>query len=115
MLRVIDSVWVEHLTTMQNLRESIGLQAYGQRDPLVMYKRESRNLFDAIINKIGQGIAQNIFNVSKIANLKGYKSQPKISQQNSNQIGSVNSHTRIGRNDPCTCGSGKKYKRCHGS
>ena len=115
MLRIIDSVWVEHLTTMQNLRESIGLQAYGQRDPLVMYKRESRNLFDAIINKIGQGISQNIFNVSKIANLKGYQSQPKISQQNSNQIGSVNSYTRIGRNDPCTCGSGKKYKRCHGS
>ena len=115
MLRIIDSVWVEHLTTMQNLRESIGLQAYGQRDPLVMYKRESRNLFDIIISKIGQGISQNIFNVSKIANLKGYKSQPKISQQNSNQIGSVNSSPRIGRNDPCTCGSGKKYKRCHGS
>ena len=115
MLRVMDSVWVEHLTTMQNLRESIGLQAYGQRDPLVMYKRESRNLFDSIIEKIGQGISHSIFNVSNIANSRDYKIQNKTPINSSSNTGSKVTNSRIGRNDPCPCGSGKKYKRCHGN
>ncbi len=115
MLRVMDSVWVEHLTTMQNLRESIGLQAYGQRDPLVMYKRESRNLFDTIIEKIGQGISHSIFNVSNIANSRDYQTQNKTPITNSTNNTSTISNSRIGRNDPCPCGSGKKYKRCHGN
>tara|TARA_Y100001934_G_scaffold278505_1_gene379876 strand:- start:585 stop:1919 length:1335 start_codon:yes stop_codon:yes gene_type:complete len=115
MLRVMDSVWVEHLTTMQNLRESIGLQAYGQRDPLVMYKRESRNLFDSIIEKIGQGISHSIFNVSNIANSKDYKIQNKTPINSSSNTASKVNNSRIGRNDPCPCGSGKKYKRCHGN
>ena len=115
MLRVMDSVWVEHLTTMQNLRESIGLQAYGQRDPLVMYKRESRNLFDTIIEKIGQGISHSIFNVSNIADSRDYKVQNKMPITNSNSNASQITNSRIGRNDQCPCGSGKKYKRCHGN
>ena len=115
MLRVMDSVWVEHLTTMQNLRESIGLQAYGQRDPLVMYKRESRNLFDIIIEKIGQGISHSIFNVSNIANSRDYKFQNKKSISNASNTEYKMTNTRIGRNDQCPCGSGKKYKKCHGN
>ncbi len=115
MLRVMDSVWVEHLTTMQNLRESIGLQAYGQRDPLVMYKRESRNLFDLIIEKIGQGISHSIFNVSNIATSRDYTFQNKKTISNASNTESKVSNTRIGRNDQCPCGSGKKYKRCHGN
>ena len=115
MLRVMDSVWVEHLTTMQNLRESIGLQAYGQRDPLVMYKRESRNLFDIIIEKIGQGISHSIFNVSNIATSRDYTFQNKKTISNASNTESKMSNTRIGRNDQCPCGSGKKYKRCHGN
>ena len=114
MLRVMDSVWVEHLTTMQNLRESIGLQAYG-RDPLVMYKSQSRNLFDTLIEKIGQGISQSIFNVSNIADSRDYKIQNKMPITNSSSNTTGITSSRIGRNDQCPCGSGKKYKRCHGN
>ena len=115
MLRFIDVNWIQHLTSMEQIRQGTGLYAFGQRDPLVMYKRESRNLFDTIIEKIGQGISHSIFNVSNIANSRDYKIQNKTPINSSSNTGSKVTNSRIGRNDPCPCGSGKKYKRCHGN
>jgi preprotein translocase subunit SecA len=127
MLRFIDSNWVPHLTTMENLRQGIGLYAYGQRDPLVMYKKEGRDKFEALLERIQYDIVHSIYNVtgnqlsrgkSPVANQKSsIRNSGTVtqSQQESgmDQSSSSTSH-KVGRNDPCPCGSTKKYKRCHG-
>ncbi|MBI4201749.1 MAG: preprotein translocase subunit SecA [Chloroflexi bacterium] len=137
MLRVIDSHWVEHLTAMQNLRESIGLQAYGQRDPLVMYKREAHDFFDQLLERIQHDIVHMIFHMAPAQNQSAPPPVPSANQAAraaaesrvtspsvmANVMGArerqlhqpSNGHRKLGRNDPCYCGSGKKYKRCHGA
>ncbi len=133
MLRSLDTLWVEHLDTIQLLRSGIGLQGYGQRDPLVEYKREARRLFDNLLNAIRSQIAHTIYKVS-IAKKPGepQNSQPLLVEQKSEvqafsgqeQVKQEQIMTpkptdeegnKIGRNDPCYCGSGKKYKKCHGA
>ncbi len=129
MLRVIDSNWVRHLTSMENLRQGIGLYAFGQRDPLVMYKKEGRELFDNLLTRIQYDIVHAIFHVGIVgAQQNGQAKGPRKGGANAQQrpmtkvlTGSrqqqpVDAGTRkVGRNEPCPCGSGKKYKRCHGA
>ena len=103
MLNTLDTLWMNHLEDMEYLRDSVRLRAYGQRDPLVEYKNESRKLFKDLLLNFEAQVATIILKVQppqkKIENLK---------------LKIENSQPKVGRNDPCPCGSGKKYKRCHG-
>lgn len=101
LLRIIDTLWVEHLETMEYMRSSVGLRAYGQRDPLVEYKNEGSRLFKALEAAIRSYYCQLAMGVQI--------------QQNAAKPGVAMAEKKeVGRNDPCPCGSGKKYKRCHG-
>jgi len=101
MLRVIDRLWMEHLTEMEHLRQGIGLRAVGQEQPLVVYKREGHASFEALLAGIQHDVAHSIYHVG-IA-----KEAPKKKE-------AVMAGKKVGRNDPCPCGSGKKYKHCCG-
>jgi len=138
-LRSIDTLWVEHLTAMDKLRTGIGLQGYGQRDPLVEYKREAFGLFNNLIDSIRKKVVYSIFKITLKRNTVGAGPRPGESQkvfeeqkkgyqpfqkqvENRQKQAPVLSNkpkdsrgNRIGRNDPCYCGSGKKYKKCHGA
>ncbi|OHA97318.1 MAG: preprotein translocase subunit SecA [Candidatus Zambryskibacteria bacterium RIFCSPHIGHO2_12_FULL_38_34] len=120
-LQTFDMFWVEHLEVMDYLRGSVNLRAYGQRDPLVEYKKEGLKLFKEMEESIENAILGNIARVNEaVADLSA---QRDIENQalkitgvtNSQNIGSTpNQNKDIGRNDPCWCGSGKKFKKCHG-
>jgi len=110
MLHTIDNLWVEHLTAMENMREGIGLVAVGQRDPLVAYKTEGHNQFQNLLSAIQHDVAHTIYHVS-IAKQEAPQKPPTPAQAGGKQkVGGK----KIGRNDPCPCGSGKKYKHCCG-
>ena len=128
MLRIIDSHWVQHLTNMENLRQGIGLQAYGQRDPLVMYKKEGHETFQNMQAQIQGDIVHTIFHIGpQPADGRGRKNGQvkKATRQEKSVMANVvgrrsqeaasTSARKVGRNEPCPCGSGKKYKRCHGA
>ncbi len=103
MLRIIDEHWKEHLTAMDHLRQSVGLQSVRQIDPLVVYKKEGGAYFDSLMAGIKHDITHMIFKV----NLE------KREVQKPQKVAVPAGH-KIGRNDPCPCGSGKKYKHCCG-
>jgi len=128
-LRVLDTFWIEHLENMEHLRDSVRLRAYGQQDPLVEYKNEGRKMFQRLLIETERVIAENIlkadlhpaaatqiradnnadsrrFNQRFISGRGAERRQESASNQRANR--------KIGRNDPCPCGSGKKYKRCCG-
>ena len=115
-LQIVDNYWMEHINTMSHLREGIHLRGYGQEDPLRAYTIEGYNMFDDMLQRIDKDISitllkaqirQNIERVDNTKNIRtnetesGDKPQPKRVK-------------KIGRNEPCWCGSGKKYKNCHG-
>jgi preprotein translocase subunit SecA len=110
LLRIIDMLWVEHLETMEYMRSSVGLRAYGQRDPLVEYKNEGARLFKALEDVIRGYYCQLALGVQIEQNSK--EQNNKKFENRESEI--ENSRPKIGRNDPCWCGSGKKFKKCHG-
>lgn len=103
-LRILDMFWLEHLENMEYLRESVRLRAYGQKDPLVEYKSEGHKMFKEMLDQIQDGIGHTILSVD----ISKTPVQPQPIQQG------AESKNKVGRNDPCPCGSGKKYKKCHG-
>ncbi len=116
MLRTMDNLWIEHLTMVEYMRQGIGLQAMAQRDPLVAYKREGHNLFQNLLSNIQHDVVHTIYRVGIVkkeapqrapvaarAGVGGGEKQPR-------KVGGK----KIGRNEPCPCGSGKKYKHCCG-
>ena len=112
MLSVIDNKWREHLSEMDYLRAGIGLRAMGQRDPLSEYQREAYDLFTDLVDSVKKDAVKYLFHVEI--------SQPKTEPQRVAPLptgGPVKQATsdKVGRNDPCPCGSGKKFKRCHGA
>ena len=108
MLRVIDRLWMEHLTAMEHMRQGIGLRAAGQQDPLGVYKREGHALFDALLASIQHDVAHSIHHVGITKNVTASEAkQPRKKTP-------VLAGKKVGRNDPCPCGSGKKYKYCCG-
>tara|TARA_Y100000996_G_scaffold414400_1_gene405159 strand:+ start:5735 stop:8392 length:2658 start_codon:yes stop_codon:yes gene_type:complete len=115
----IDTNWIQHLTTMENLRQGIGLQSIGQRNPLVMYKKESHELFSALEDKIQSDVANAIFKIEYINSISTTqhthtKNTAQSASATSQNIKVKNAHTvKMGRNEPCHCGSGKKFKKCH--
>lgn len=115
MLRIVDNRWIRHLTDLDELREGIGLRAFAQMDPLVAYKREASEMYADLVASISHDIAYSIFHVQ----LMSRPVAPPVRQIQTNrsegaaQPVRATSKQQIGRNDPCWCGSGKKYKQCH--
>ena len=122
MLRAIDENWVQHLTSMENLRQGIGLQAVGQRDPLVMYKKEGHELFQGLQEKITSDVIHSLFRLRSLdpasaSELNTNRKARRSKSVNENRVKtkaptSGTASSKIGRNQQCPCGSGKKYKRC---
>ncbi|MEX2237239.1 MAG: preprotein translocase subunit SecA [Dehalococcoidia bacterium] len=154
MLRTIDSHWIDHLTAVDDVRSGIGLRAYGGNDPVVVFKREARDMWDQLLESIRHTVARNILNVTVTqqqpvrrpaippvngdgANLQAVKA-PGSATSNAEEtpepvgaaaavqsrqvrtdgrparVQTVVAGPKVGRNDPCPCGSGRKYKKCHG-
>ncbi|MGI6367374.1 MAG: preprotein translocase subunit SecA [Anaerolineae bacterium] len=118
LLRVIDMRWIRHLTALDELRNGIGLRAIGQRNPLVEYKREAFQAFEELMTQIQSDVAQNLFNI-QLTQRSEAAARPRLSYSGSSAAGSDKPSPRrrrpaeaVGRNDPCPCGSGKKYKHC---
>ncbi|NLJ34462.1 MAG: preprotein translocase subunit SecA [Firmicutes bacterium] len=117
MLRVVDSKWMEYLDAIDELREGIGLRAYGQRDPFLEYTRESHEMFQSLIARIQEDIVRYAFKV-RVAGEGAQPRQRAVVAANRGGEGApakpVRRGRKIGRNAPCPCGSGKKYKYCCG-
>jgi preprotein translocase subunit SecA len=117
MLNAVDNHWIRHLTDLDGLREGIGLRAYGQVDPLVAYKKEAHEMYAGLLSEIQSNIVHQIFHVELArepapAAFRGrmVAHRGDMAQQPQQP---VRSRPTTGRNDPCWCGSGKKYKHCH--
>ena len=135
-LKVVDSKWMEHIDSMDALKNGIGLRAYGQKDPVVQYRIEGGQMFDEMIAQIKLEVTKFMLHVAKTENKIERQSGVKITSQGlDNSIASAmnvegesapktsgnskpepikNEEPKVGRNDPCPCGSGKKYKQCCG-
>ena len=109
-LSVIDNKWREHLSEMDYLRAGIGLRAMGQRDPLVEYQREAYLLFSDLVDSVKRDTVRYLYHVQIVE-----PGPVKPAPQPLGPTKSAPTANGVGRNDPCPCGSGKKYKRCHGS
>ena len=116
MLQMIDNLWVRHLTDLDNLREGIGLRAYGQQDPLLAYKKEAHEMYQDLLVTIQHDIVHRIFRPVEIR-----IQRPRPMREMRTNLGGEETRRpvkavegKVGRNDPCPCGSGKKYKHCHG-
>lgn len=125
LLQNVDSHWKDHLLSMDHLKEGIGLRGYGQEDPLVAYKREAHQLFDDMIYRIKRDTVRMMFQIQirqeeEVEELKReQESQPMYyggggESSSSSSAKTVKNKQKVGRNDPCPCGSGKKYKKCCG-
>ena len=148
MLQIVDAQWKDHLYSLDHLKEGIGLRGYGQRDPLIEYKKESFDLFQAMKDRVDEEIVRYLWWLRPIATeggepvparpirrpraplvLSGSEAPPQASPfgapraQQPARVGGDDAtpktvrrdEPKVGRNDPCPCGSGKKYKKCHGA
>ena len=120
LLRAVDEKWMDHIDAMDQLKYGIGLRAYGQKDPVVEYKREGFDMFDEMIRNIQQDTVKMLLHIKK-ENIVVQRQQ--VARETSAIHGETQrtrqpkkrEATKVGRNDPCPCGSGKKYKKCCGS
>ena len=128
MLRTIDTLWKDHLLAMDSLREGIGLRGYGQKDPLIEYKREGFDMFAAMMDRCKQDVLEHLFRVQVVQGeqpppvMERPRRPPTLMLNRGEQAAEGNEDKtirrtadKVGRNDPCPCGSGKKYKKCHGT
>jgi preprotein translocase subunit SecA len=127
MLQVVDVQWKDHLLTMDHLKEGIGLRGYAQHDPLVEYKRESYDMFEALMDRIEDETLRYLFLMrtpeEEEEMIRQYQRRKRREQAEMQMVGGgamekpqqVIRKEKIGRNDPCPCGSGRKYKKCHGA
>ena len=124
-LRMMDMHWMEHLEAMDYLRSSVNLRAYGQRDPLVEYKKEGLQLFKDMKASLHHYVKEALPSIEKRYSLKEKEASPIEGTIQTNesaitgnapiQAPSAKDEEKVGRNDPCPCGSGKKFKKCHGA
>ena len=125
LLRTIDMLWMDHLEAMDYMRDSVKLRAYGQKDPLVEYKNEGARMFRELMDAILSTTMNTLFHVEvrqaaqapvQQINIGGSSAPALPATAPASQHTDVENHKEIvGRNDPCPCGSGKKYKKCHGA
>jgi preprotein translocase subunit SecA len=121
LLMVIDRLWVDHLTAMDDLRQGVGLQAYGQRDPLVVYKTEGFRMFGLLQENIQHDVVRAIYRVQPVVAQQPV--QTRVTEQNvttnaptdTTATATQRKTTKVRPNEPCPCGSGRKYKHCHGA
>jgi len=122
MLRSVDNLWIRHLTGLDNLREGIGLRAYGQQDPLQAFKKEAHEMYAELLASIQHAIVGDIYRVSLVREPQPRPMREVRTNTSTRLRASVEAQrasrpvraagARVGRNDPCPCGSGKKYKHC---
>jgi len=134
MLNIIDAQWKDHLLALDHLKQGIGLVGYGQKDPLVEYKKESFDMFKAMLDRIDTFTIRSLFNLQVVSEQAPDELQRRRAARRTSmnftgpnqgaapageEAGKtktiVRSEPKVGRNDPCPCGSGKKYKKCHGT
>jgi preprotein translocase subunit SecA len=129
MLQVVDHHWKDHLLGMDHLRDGIGLRGYGQKDPLIEYKKEGYDLFAGMMERIKSDALERLFRVQAVRSEGPEESvppppvisrpQPTLTLNRGDEPAAPQtaqrSDDKVGRNDPCPCGSGKKYKKCHGT
>ena len=108
-LQSIDLNWKSHIQYLEQLRQVVGLRSYGQRDPLVEYKKEAFDLFSNLLEKL------KLDYVTILMNLKVVTEQTEKEKNNTEILHQKNKNKKMGRNEPCFCGSGKKFKHCHGA
>jgi preprotein translocase subunit SecA len=118
-LSTIDQLWIQHLTAIDDVREGIGLRAYGQRDPLIEYKREAADMFDTLMAAIRNNVVYRIFHYdiqTQPAPQPQQRERPMQTNRDDEEGAKkpVKAGAKPGRNDPCHCGSGRKFKKCHG-
>ena len=132
MLKVVDQKWMDHIDAMEELKNGIGLRAYGQKDPVVQYRIEGFDMFDEMISDIKIDVVKILINIEKVGDLQrkhtvnitnaaqevlnsiNVESTTAPAQSSPKVETVVNKDPKVGRNDPCPCGSGKKYKNCCG-
>jgi preprotein translocase subunit SecA len=125
LLQVIDHHWKDHLLGMDQLRDGIGLRGYGQKDPLIEYKREGFDMFAGMMSRIKSDSIDRLFHVQIARGEQAERPAPSLRAQPAPRLTLSRGdepaarpvqreHDKVGRNDPCPCGSGKKYKKCHG-
>ena len=113
LLSSVDQNWMEHIDNMDELRKSIHLRSYAQHDPVIEYRREGYAMFDEMVDTIREQTAKKVL-VSTIVPKKQTETNEKEAQNAGSEKRTIVKKEKIGRNDPCPCGSGKKYKNCHG-
>jgi len=111
MLKILDEKWKDHINNLEQLRSTIGLRGYGQRDPLSEYKNEAFGLFEILINNLKTDVARTF---SRMAIKENIRDDNQDQNNLEKQKKGVKIEKKISRNSPCPCGSGKKYKHCHG-
>ena len=127
MLQTIDGLWKDHLLNMDHLKEGIGLRGYGQKNPLQEYQKEGFNMFEEMARRIQEDVVQKLFtveiareSVAQDLEVRQARSQRMVLSHGGEGFDAARAAPvrrqgeKVGRNDPCPCGSGKKYKRCHG-
>ena len=126
LLQIIDKSWKEHLLSLDHLRQGISLRAYGQKDPLNEYKSEAYELFEVLLQTINEDVTKfmaffQLVDSSKIQNENSNAENAEFSYNKKNEYNEKNPQNtvaanwgKVGRNSPCPCGSGKKFKNCHG-
>jgi preprotein translocase subunit SecA len=122
LLQTVDSLWKDHLLNMDHLKEGIGLRGYGQKDPLVEYKREAHGVFEDMIERVKEETVRLLFHIQiqreeEVQQLRReQEEQPMFfgGAEGASAPKAVRKDKKVGRNDPCPCGSGKKYKKCCG-
>jgi preprotein translocase subunit SecA len=126
MLQTLDALWKDHLLAMDHLKEGIGLRGYGQRNPLVEYQKEGFDMFESLMRVMQQDVVEKVFSVQvrreqDVQQIEQQQARPqRVMMSHGGETVSADPQTvkrdgsKVGRNDPCPCGSGKKYKRCHG-
>ena len=125
MLQIVDNLWKDHLLGMDHLKEGIGLRGYAQKNPLTEYKKEGFEMFQYMMNRIQEEVTEYLFKIRiekepELPRESGFTRQQKMvehrgaSGETSKPVTVRRDDKKVGRNDPCPCGSGKKYKKCHG-
>ena len=133
LLQIIDHVWKNHLYDLDHLKKGVGLRAYGQKDPLIEYQKESYDMFEKMLGRVRDEMVEYVFRIQlppvaaarpRVTREEGSEAAGEADPSGASQGGNLAVkkkpqekyvNLKIGRNDPCPCGSGKKYKKCHGA
>lgn len=111
--RILDSLWVNHLEALQSLKESVNIRAYAQHEPIVEYRRESYMMYQELKRSFNFFVFKSVFQIFEV-NLEKVEDELKKEKKKPAKLDKGPGDKKIGRNDPCWCGSGKKFKKCHG-